>query len=501
MDAFVSAVLGDLASRTLSFIIDRLYCRQVVVEEDLECLRSLLLRIQTIVKEAEGRHITNQAMLQQLQMLREWMYEGNYLLDTFKYQMLQPEGVNDEVSDNSFALSKLSRRKQLYLSTTTINMPFDLEEIKKVEQMLGSLKSIIGDMKEFVTFLKGYPPLCREPYSKHLVLDKCMFGRQSEMERIVNFLLQEEPLGVESLGVLPIIGPARVGKSTLVEYVCYDERVRNYFSSIVSFNGSDIESRNLADIRDSGVLKHSSGASATHERLLIIIEFLEDAVLDEERWRGLCSSRNFMPPGSKIIITSRSERFINLGTVQPLVLKQLPREAFWYFFKVIAFGSTNPEEHPLLAVSNVILTLASIGMEIAVELNGSFTGANIAGALLRANFCIKFWRRMLKYHRDCTERHLILFGEHPHTLLQKNQHIYLWGIPPASQLFIVRDYKTHPSNKDFPKVMLLDVQTGSAKPHGKFEVLAWRSHIPPYHDYVMSCESRACKKRSRQKDV
>ncbi|KAB8083267.1 hypothetical protein EE612_005401, partial [Oryza sativa] len=66
--------------------------------------------------------------------------------------------------------------------------------------------------KSFLFFLKGYPHIHRQPYSQHLIFGKkCMFGRQAEIERITNFLLRES-LGAESLGVLPIIGPARVGK-------------------------------------------------------------------------------------------------------------------------------------------------------------------------------------------------------------------------------------------------------------------------------------------------
>jgi hypothetical protein len=44
-----------------------------------------------------------------------------------------------------------------------------------------------------------------------------------------------QPPGAESLRVL---GPPRVGKSTLVEHVlCYDERVRSHFSTIILCSG------------------------------------------------------------------------------------------------------------------------------------------------------------------------------------------------------------------------------------------------------------------------
>jgi hypothetical protein len=59
MEMFVSAVLGDLLSRSVSFIIDRCYYRQHMgVEEYLPWMRRVLLRIQTTVEEAGGGGIS-----------------------------------------------------------------------------------------------------------------------------------------------------------------------------------------------------------------------------------------------------------------------------------------------------------------------------------------------------------------------------------------------------------------------------------------------------------
>jgi hypothetical protein len=70
---------------------------------------------------------------------------------------------------------------------------------------------------EFIQLSGRYPRrLPRQPYSMYLLLDNRMFGRQMEMEHIMNFLHQ----GADHLAVLPI----NVGKSTLVEHVCIDER-------------------------------------------------------------------------------------------------------------------------------------------------------------------------------------------------------------------------------------------------------------------------------------
>jgi hypothetical protein len=103
METFISGILGDLFSRSISFVIDRCYMQQKGVEVYLLQLRHVLLRIKAIMEEAEGWHITNQAMLRQLQVLRKMMYEGCYLLDTFTCGIQQEQGETDQCGSQSFA--------------------------------------------------------------------------------------------------------------------------------------------------------------------------------------------------------------------------------------------------------------------------------------------------------------------------------------------------------------------------------------------------------------
>ncbi|CAL5089556.1 unnamed protein product [Urochloa decumbens] len=491
METFISAVFGDLVSRSVSLVVERYYRRQTGMAENLQRLRWMLLRIHIIIENAEGRQITNQAMLRQLQMLREAMYEGSYLLDTVRYHMRQQESVNYKSGgQSSSAVSKLgpAKAKDVCFYSRRVNMPFQGDGVKEVQEMIGNLRSAIDDMSEFILFLKSYPPISHGPYSKYMFLEKCMFGRQVEMEEAINFLLQPDPPGMESLQVLPIVGPARVGKSTLVEHVCYNERVRNHFSSIMLCDGYPTASEG------SRVVKKQT-THGSYGRSLVILELAHDFVLDERQCKKFYSSaESHMPPGSKVIITSRSENIVKLGTTGAVItLNYLPQEAYWYLFKVLAFGSTNPEEHP---------DLASIGMEIAETLYGSFMGANIICGLLRANLDPRYWRKILVLQRNQVERNVLRCGEHPHSLLQKSRAIYIWTMCNRTIWYKVRYPDKCFQVNDVPKIKLLDVQTGSAETRGKFEAVVWRSRIPPYYSYLMSCEMEtpnliAKKKRPR----
>jgi hypothetical protein len=109
---------------------------------------------------------------------------------------------------------------------------------------------MINDAEEMVMFFMSYPHLYCQPYCMHIQLGNCMFGRQLETELVINFLLQSWPHDSEELEVLPISGPGRVGKSTLVAHVCKDERVRGHFSKILFLKGPDFTDDDLATLRE-----------------------------------------------------------------------------------------------------------------------------------------------------------------------------------------------------------------------------------------------------------
>jgi len=65
MDAAISAIIGEIATRSLSLLIDK-YLNQATSKDDsMQRLQWMLQRSPLTVHEAEGRCITNQAMLQQ----------------------------------------------------------------------------------------------------------------------------------------------------------------------------------------------------------------------------------------------------------------------------------------------------------------------------------------------------------------------------------------------------------------------------------------------------
>uniref|UniRef100_A0ACD5THD1 Uncharacterized protein n=1 Tax=Avena sativa TaxID=4498 RepID=A0ACD5THD1_AVESA len=389
MEVALSAFVGELTHRSISFLVDRLSKPEEPAMPTEETLRRKLLRVRVMVEEAEGRHITSRSMLDQLELLREGMHRGYFVLDSFKFRYgscQEPERSKENDGDigmtRVFALSKINpaKRVQLRLGGSSSRGAGAEHELRRV---LLRLDAMIADTGEFASFLAGCPRLRRRPYDTYMVLERCMFGRHAEMEQVVNFLLRR---GGGDLEVLPIVGPTKSGKSTLIEHACNDERVRRAFSRIVLFTEDDLEEEDRG-----GVVKHEGPLNLKDGMILVILELEGD--VGDDAWRNLCSASERYPAGDrKMIISSRSAKIARFGTAQALRVQFLTPEAYWYFFKALTFGSTDPGAEP---------KLASLAMEIAADLSGSFVAGNIIAGLLRANFSARFWHLAMSCVREC----------------------------------------------------------------------------------------------------
>jgi hypothetical protein len=518
MEAVVSAIIGDLAGRSISFLVDtylNLNLLKAPIDGELEeeRLQRLLRRAHVIAEEADRRRITSHAMLRQLDVLRGEMYRGYHALDhhtvaSHRARSKDGDGGGAAVSHHPFAVSQFSpvERARLMIGGGGGGgggRPRRNEK-RRLQQVLKRLETIVADVKdEFVVFLTACPPLSRQPYIMHMVIGKCMFGRQMEMERVVAFLLHqeedEEGGNTQKLGILPIVGPRRSGKSTLVEHACNDERVRAHFSQIVSFtlgNLKDDDGDMVNNLRSRGRVISNHCSSADGGRVLVIVELdgdrsssratdNNDATIMEDLVRKLC-----IPCVSKIVVTSRSDNKIaSLGAAEPLRLDYVAQEACWYFFKVLAFGSTNTAEHP---------ELVSIAMDMAVEMDRCFGLMEVFAQLLRSNFDARFWSSTLAVLREYKKKNLLMNDDaaHEHSGGDQNPEVtteteVVVVTSKRTQEFVYHDdYELIGSVVDgeAPMISWHHLLFQGNRPRGKFDVLGWKSHIPPYYSYVYSCE-------------
>nr|ALO70053.1 NBS-LRR-like resistance protein [Oryza sativa] len=417
MEILISAVATDLISRFISSVTQN-YRNHIHKEDDRRRLERILLRMHSVVEEAGGRHITNQGMILQLKGLVEGFYLGYYMLDKIKFQPPEYE-VSHEIQ--SFALSACNSAKRFRFADAISKrtpVAFGSRSRTNLKDVVDGLETKIADMREFVILLGSHPRLPRQPYSTYLYIDNCMFGRRIEKEQVINFLLCNDPHD-PYVSILPIIGPQRIGKKTLVQHACLDER-------------------------------------------------------------------NMPATGIKVVVIGRTEDIAKFGTSQPIRVKRLSEEEYWYYFKALAFGSMDPDEHP---------KLASLAMQLSTEMNGSFLGATMFGELLRANPNTQFWKRILLFLRELARKHLTSSGLHPEDLFERNIPVDLSRIAVVDgqvQDFMVYDVRVAgPAEGELPKLTSRDILLGGDIPvEDKFDVLVWRSRIPPYCNYIVTYEKQ-----------
>ncbi|XP_010234358.1 uncharacterized protein LOC100826359 isoform X2 [Brachypodium distachyon] len=387
MEVVVSAIIGELISRFISFLIKN-NTNQACPEEKLERLRHLLLRVHSVVEEAEGRCITNAGMLVQLNLFVSVLYQGYSLLDTIKYRPHEKiTSQQDQVTRSCSLVSPVKR----------FRITHSLLDGNGIQSVLENLETAVANMTEFVILLAGCERMYRTPYDSYLYIDNFMFGRAVQKQQIANFLLQDvSPTGTPA--VLPIIGGSLVGKKTLVGHACQDERVLSHFPSILQLTTDDIwrKGHQLLRFTEPG-------------RILVVVEFFSD--VDDDCWEHFYSAMTSRCRGSKVVIISKLEAIARFGTVKPVCLKNLPHEEYVYFFKVLAFGSANPDDHP---------QLASIGIETATLLHGGLITANVVADMLRKNLNTRYWLHIQQRFRNMVEDNLSVFHTHPKRLLEKD---------------------------------------------------------------------------------
>ncbi|XP_047074073.1 uncharacterized protein LOC124683636 [Lolium rigidum] len=474
MDLAISAVTGDLAGRFISFLVNK-FSDHLCSEEKVERLQQLLLRVHTVVEEADGRYITNSCMLIQLKTLSAAMYQGYHVLDNIRNRQ-HKESCKELVSD-SFTLSVYAPLKRSRTTTAGTSSSSSISKAfsSALQNALQNLETTVANMVEFVVLLGGCERISRRPYDAYLHVDNFMFGRHVEKQQILGFLLRhDEP--TRRPAVLPVTGCRGVGKKTLVAHVCADERVRSYFASILHLKGDG-----LSRITD-------------HERLpgrtLVVVEFVSG--VDGDDWTEFYSSVRSMGRGSKVIIFGRDEKLEKLGTVKPISVNCLPFEEYRYLFKTLALGSSDPADHP---------RLAAIVEEFAILVGGSLISANLIAHAMRMKQDAHFWLCKLNNVRIIFKLNMCRFGLHPNGLFTQGRPVHLingYRLSPGAPSCVVpsTSIPSTVSVKNLPKVRwdFLAEAERVVPPKGDFELTSWESRLPPYTRfvhlvrYVPSCE-------------
>ncbi|CAK8565937.1 unnamed protein product [Lathyrus sativus] len=407
-EAFLSAFVEVLLEKMISHEFIDFFRRKKLDVSLLEKLKTTLLTLQSILNDAEEKQITNHAVKQWLENLRDLVFQADDLFDKINTQALRCK-VKAEYQGKTVSAKVKSIFSLSFYGVINSEMQTLLERLEHFAQ-----KGHILGLKESVSCSVWH----RTPTSS-VVDESTIYGRDCDREKLKGYLLAENESDVgKEIGVISIVGMGGIGKTTLAKLLYNDSEVNEKFDlkgwayiskdfDIVQVTKTLVESvtsktndtTNLntphaefvtsrrIDTSDLNTLQLQLKQSLNHKKFLLVLDDIWDRRYID--WNNLKDIFNAGKIGSKLIITTRDERVaLAVQTFLPIHhLTPLGRDECWSLLAKHAFGACNFQQRSNLEV---------IGKEIAKKCDGLPLAAVAIGGLLRIKSSEDDWNNVLK---------------------------------------------------------------------------------------------------------
>ncbi|OMO50848.1 Disease resistance protein [Corchorus capsularis] len=377
-------------------------------KKNIKTLQDKLLIIQAVMEDAEQRQLKDKKVKIWLSKLRDVAYDADNLLDEITTRVLQkpllkkkaPMVVSVSLGAQPPPPARhrqplLTRIKLSIQEETTRQVgfaSFALQSIltsfqmpRKLTRILERLDDIAREMSTFqfrqvVAYKRSDTREKREtgPY----VDQSQVYGRREDLRKIVHMLLSSDP----SIWVIPIIGIGGIGKTTLAQLVYNDQSLDGHFDIKiwVSLYDNFSSKRLVCEILECvtkhrnessqlGVLQLQLQGSLCGKKYLLVLDDVWND--DRDEWDKVRNLLRCGAEGSRIIVTTRSEKVASVMTSSPPYhLEALTEDDCWTLFKQQAFASGEEDSFS---------TLLPIGRRIIGKCKGMPLAAKLLGGSLR----------------------------------------------------------------------------------------------------------------------
>ncbi|RXH93828.1 hypothetical protein DVH24_015895 [Malus domestica] len=334
-----------------------------------------LLTLDAVLDDAHQKEFEIPSIGNWLDELREAVYDAGVLLDEIEAEAL---GLKMAAEDQSVVT-------QVWNFLSVPFSRFDQRLNDRIKELYHRLKFLANE-KDILGLQKGVRKVSQMP-TTCLVDKSFVVGRDDDKEELIRLLISDAE-GRNNVSVITIVGMAGIGKTTLAQLVCNDERVKEHFDiqawvcvsedfDAVRVTKTLLESitSTVCDITDLNFVQVQLKHEVRGKRFLFVLDDLWNENYHD--WNLQQVPFLYAAGGSKVVITTRSETVASIVRNVPThYLEPLSDEDCWSLILKHALGDSNPTEH-----SNIRET----DRETAIrKCNGLPLIARALGGLLRA---------------------------------------------------------------------------------------------------------------------
>ncbi|KAL6008679.1 hypothetical protein ACLOJK_021905 [Asimina triloba] len=417
MAGMAGAIVGMVASKLGNFLSSA-----GDVSRELENLSSEFKEIQAVLHDTECKQITDENVRQWLAKLKAVAYDMDDVLDESIIPALTSRSTGDgeDVGSSGNAVVKFMNTVCCHLGVVALrcwelsknegaeggsfcrnvvswyDVTQRVKEIKLRLDQIAKEKNNYG-FREHYCSPQGGRSTVDDFETSSLVDESKIIGREVDKRNIISRLVSGTSQEDGGVDVFSIIGVGGMGKTTLARSISQDERVKRHFEKVLwvcvsdDFDVKRIIKAIMQDDRHHDTLP--SELNPLQKKLLktlqgkLFLLVLDDIWNeDEEKWQNLLLPLQRGAQGSKILITTRSEKIATMmNATYVCELKGLSDEDSWSLFSSKAFGKREVENQ---------LRLEEISKEIAKKCSGVPLSLKVMGSAMQSKKTIEDWQNI-----------------------------------------------------------------------------------------------------------
>ncbi|KAL5567344.1 hypothetical protein UlMin_030508 [Ulmus minor] len=366
------------------------------VKQDVEKLKTTLLFIQALLKDAERKQIDTEFIKLWLSKLEETSVGMDNVLDGWNSDILKAQIEKEQREDDPNKKVFLPVLSSCFRFKPVLKQVLDHREISiKVKELNEKLDAILEETSRLGIVAaaveqsqqqKASLPLLKPKLTTSLVDAKEIHGRDEVKETLIGKLCKSSH--GENVELIPIVGTGGLGKTTIAQLAYNDDKIKTSFDKRIwvcvsepfeefriakeIFKGLGGDTQNAATLGD--LLERICDMVKEHKFLLVL-----DDVWTKERedWRQLERALQHGGAGSRILVTTRNQEVAIMmkAETRMIPLDFLSDECYWSIIKQLSVEGRERDQAK-------VAELEKIGREIARKCKGFPLIATTLGSLL-----------------------------------------------------------------------------------------------------------------------